>query len=49
MALYAQLFKWIVSKLNVSLKGADTFHSIGVLDIFGFENFEVCVCVCVCV
>ncbi len=41
MALYAQLFKWIISKLNVSLKGAETFHSIGVLDIFGFENFQV--------
>ena len=42
MSLYAQLFKWIVSKLNVSLKGSDSFHSIGVLDIFGFENFQVC-------
>jgi myosin heavy subunit len=44
MSLYAQLFKWIISKLNVSLKGLDSFHSIGVLDIFGFENFQVCPC-----
>lgn len=48
MSLYAQLFKWIVQKLNQSLKGADSFHSIGVLDIFGFENFTVC-CRCLCV
>ena len=41
MALYSQLFKWIISKLNVSLKGPETFHSIGILDIFGFENFQV--------
>ncbi len=41
MGLYSRLFKWIISKLNVSLKGPETFHSVGVLDIFGFENFEV--------
>ena len=42
MALYARLFRWIISKLNVTLKGPETFHSIGLLDIFGFENFTVC-------
>lgn len=39
MGLYSRLFKWLILKINVSLKGAETFHSIGVLDIFGFENF----------
>ena len=39
MALYSQLFKWIITKINASLRGKETFHSIGVLDIFGFENF----------
>jgi myosin X len=42
MALYARLFRWIITKLNNSLKGPETFHSIGLLDIFGFENFQVC-------
>lgn len=41
MVLYNQLFKWIISKINVSLKGAETFQNVGVLDIFGFENFAV--------
>jgi myosin X len=40
MKLYQTLFKWICSKINKSLKGAESFHSIGILDIFGFENFE---------
>jgi len=39
MGLYSRIFKWIIQKINVSLKGSKTFHSIGVLDIFGFENF----------
>jgi len=37
---YAQLFKFLISKLNVSLRGKETFQAIGILDIFGFENFE---------
>ena len=41
MALYGRAFKWIIQKLNLTLKGQETFHAIGVLDIFGFENFEV--------
>lgn len=40
MALYAGVFKWIISKLNLSLKGEETFKAIGVLYIFGFENFQ---------
>lgn len=39
MGLYVRLFKWLIQKINVSLKGAESFHAIGVLDIFGFENF----------
>ena len=39
MKLYQTLFKWICAKINKSLKGPETFHSIGILDIFGFENF----------
>lgn len=44
MALYQACFKWLIQKINVRLKGANDFHSIGVLDIFGFENFKVCPC-----
>jgi myosin X len=40
MALYSSVFKWIINKLNISLKGAESYHFVGVLDIFGFENFE---------
>ncbi|XP_076810963.1 unconventional myosin-X-like isoform X2 [Clavelina lepadiformis] len=41
MALYSQLFRWVISKINHRIKGAEDFHFIGILDIFGFENFEV--------
>ncbi|XP_064645972.1 unconventional myosin-Va-like isoform X4 [Lineus longissimus] len=40
--IYSQLFDWIVSHINKSLKSSiksDKF--IGVLDIYGFETFEV--------
>jgi myosin X len=40
MGLYSSLFKWVIDKINRSLKGPETFHYVGVLDIFGFENFE---------
>ncbi|XP_039255307.2 unconventional myosin-X-like [Styela clava] len=40
MALYSQLFRWMISKINHKIKGPDDFHFIGILDIFGFENFE---------
>lgn len=42
MALYSQCFAWIIKKINSRIKGKDDFKSIGILDIFGFENFEVC-------
>ncbi|KAL7842505.1 hypothetical protein SRHO_G00241940 [Serrasalmus rhombeus] len=41
MALYSQCFTWIIRKLNKRIHGNDNFKSIGILDIFGFENFEV--------
>ncbi|XP_023671384.2 unconventional myosin-X [Paramormyrops kingsleyae] len=41
MALYSQCFTWIIRKLNSRIQGKDDFKSIGILDIFGFENFEV--------
>lgn len=41
MALYSQCFSWIIMKINQKIKGKENFKSIGILDIFGFENFEV--------
>uniref|UniRef100_UPI00358E019B unconventional myosin-X-like n=1 Tax=Myxine glutinosa TaxID=7769 RepID=UPI00358E019B len=41
MALYAQCFSWIIGKINCCIKGKENFKSIGILDIFGFENFQV--------
>ncbi|XP_068605079.1 unconventional myosin-X [Brachionichthys hirsutus] len=41
MALYAQCFNWITCKLNDRIRGREDFKSISILDIFGFENFEV--------
>ncbi|XP_023274836.1 unconventional myosin-X-like, partial [Seriola lalandi dorsalis] len=41
MALYSQCFSWIILKINQKVKGKENFKSIGILDIFGFENFEV--------
>ncbi|KAF8971711.1 myosin-1 [Flammula alnicola] len=40
-AIYNNLFEWIVSRVNVSMKTRSA-HSqiIGILDIFGFEIFE---------
>ncbi|KAJ7897177.1 P-loop containing nucleoside triphosphate hydrolase protein [Mycena olivaceomarginata] len=40
-AVYNNLFEWIVSRINVSMKPRSA-HSqiIGILDIFGFEIFE---------
>ncbi|KAI5997960.1 myosin class I heavy chain [Pisolithus albus] len=40
-AIYNNLFEWIVSRINVSMKPRSTVsHVIGILDIFGFEIFE---------
>uniref|UniRef100_A0A3Q2QN27 Myosin X n=1 Tax=Fundulus heteroclitus TaxID=8078 RepID=A0A3Q2QN27_FUNHE len=41
MALYSQCFNWILHKLNKRIRGKEDFKSISILDIFGFENFEV--------
>ena len=44
--IYGRMFVWIVSKINSAIykpKGSTSHYrtSIGVLDIFGFENFKV--------
>ncbi|XP_069779986.1 unconventional myosin-Vb isoform X2 [Narcine bancroftii] len=40
--IYAQLFKWIVDQINKALYTTSKQHSfIGVLDIYGFETFEI--------
>ncbi|XP_076871226.1 unconventional myosin-VIIb [Brachyhypopomus gauderio] len=44
-AIYGRLFLWIVGKINTAIfkpvyeDSTHTRHSIGLLDIFGFENF----------
>lgn len=41
-AIYNNLFEWIVSRVNISMKARGAYaHVIGILDIFGFEIFEV--------
>lgn len=40
-AIYNNLFEWIVSRINISMKPRSaSAHVIGILDIFGFEIFE---------
>jgi myosin-5 len=40
--MYSQLFNWIVGQINKSLKSLVKTHCfIGVLDIYGFETFEI--------
>eukprot|EP00668_Euglena_longa_P035670 GGOE01045833.1.p1 GENE.GGOE01045833.1~~GGOE01045833.1.p1 ORF type:complete len:1051 (+),score=349.15 GGOE01045833.1:422-3154(+) len=45
-ALYQSVFDWLVAKLNEAIQGEtfqvpeDKMRYIGLLDIFGFENFE---------
>ncbi|KAI0322996.1 myosin class I heavy chain [Amylostereum chailletii] len=40
-AIYNNLFEWIVSRINVSMKPrAATAQLVGILDIFGFEIFQ---------
>ena len=41
MSLYANTFRWILEKINVRIRGKKPFATVGVLDIFGFENFQV--------
>lgn len=40
-SLYASLFEWIVDQINKSLGKHLTGRSISILDIHGFESFEV--------
>ena len=42
-ALYGRLFSWIVKRINISIVPKmlpPDYLSIGILDIFGFENFK---------
>lgn len=41
--MYAEFFAWIVAVINRSLESSseDKYRFIGVLDIYGFETFEV--------
>jgi myosin-1 len=40
-AIYFNMFDWIVERVNASLKARGAMaHSIGILDIYGFEIFE---------
>jgi myosin-1 len=43
-ALYSRLFDWIISAVNKAFQkkqGHSKFLSLAVLDIYGFEIFEV--------
>lgn len=40
-AIYSRLFDWLVKQINKAILKDDIHSSIGVLDIFGFENFKV--------
>ena len=41
-ALYDKMFNWLVKKLNETIipSESDETLAIGLLDIFGFENFQ---------
>ena len=42
-AIYSRLFSWVVNNINQllqPLEGSETSYEIGILDIFGFENFN---------
>ena len=40
-ALYSNMFDWVIRRINETLKTKESPFSIGILDIFGFEVFEV--------
>ncbi|KAJ3592660.1 hypothetical protein NHX12_007787 [Muraenolepis orangiensis] len=39
-ALYGRLFSWIVNRINALLHAPESGTNVGILDIFGFENFS---------
>ncbi|KAM6040157.1 unconventional myosin-Vb-like [Theristicus caerulescens] len=40
--MYGQVFRWMVSRVNRALRSVEGHHtSIGILDIYGFEMFEL--------
>lgn len=45
-SIYACLFEWLVEQINKSLAVGKrrTGRSISILDIYGFESFDVCFC-----
>jgi myosin heavy subunit len=40
-AIYGRMFSWIVSSINETTKAKKDLRFVGVLDIFGFEDFKV--------
>ncbi|XP_053376032.1 unconventional myosin-XIX-like isoform X2 [Mercenaria mercenaria] len=38
--LYSRLFEWLVGFINTQIQGVGYDHTIGLLDIYGFEAFE---------
>lgn len=46
-AIYGRMFSWIVTSINeATAKNPANYHFVGVLDIFGFEDFKVCLLSC---
>lgn len=39
-ALYSNMFNWLVTRVNMIIDKKSKQHSIGILDIFGFEDFK---------
>ena len=39
--LFSRLFDWLVDRINKSIASQSGWNTIGVLDIFGFEFFDV--------
>lgn len=39
--IYDKIFDWLIKKINATLVSKQADYFIGILDIFGFESFEV--------